>query len=76
MGGERAESLAHVVGGERGRALFDTREVSVWSQDRLIAFSWYDLGERSVQSLIGVYDPAFSKHSLGLYTLLLQMELL
>jgi leucyl-tRNA---protein transferase len=73
VGGERAESLAVVVGGERGRALFDTREVSVWSHDRLVAFSWYDVGEISVESLIGVYDPAFSKYSLGLYTMLLEI---
>lgn len=73
VGGERAESLADVVGGEQGRALFDTREVSVWSRDRLVAFSWYDLGQHSVQSVIGVYDPAFSKYSLGLYTMLLEI---
>lgn len=74
VGGDRAESLVDVVGGERGRALFDTREISVWSEDRLVAFSWYDLGARSVQSLIGVYDPAFGKHSLGLYTMLLEIQ--
>src|SRR5262249_21149189 len=73
VGGDRAESLAEVVGGDRGRALFDTHEVAVWSRDRLIAFSWYDLGQLSVQSLIGVYDPAFGKYSLGLYTMLLEI---
>jgi arginyl-tRNA--protein-N-Asp/Glu arginylyltransferase len=74
VGGDRVESLADVVGGDRGRALFDTREVSVWSEGLLVAFSWYDLGHLSVQSLIGVYDPAFSKHSLGLYTMLLEIR--
>ncbi len=69
-GGERAEHLANVVGGDRGRALFDTREISVWSGDQLVAFSWFDLGQLAVESLIGVYDPAFSRHSLGLYTML------
>ncbi len=73
VGGERARSLVDIIGGDRGRALFDTREVSVWSQERLVAFSWYDVGERSVQSLVGVYDPAFSKYSLGLYTMLLEI---
>ncbi len=73
VGGERVESLDAVVGGDRGRALFDTREVSVWSEGRLVAFSWYDLGEVSVESLIGVYDPAFGKHSLGFYTMLLEI---
>ena len=73
VGGERAQSLADIVGGDRGLALFDTREVSVWSEGRLVAFSWYDLGRFSVESLIGVYDPAFSKHRLGFYTMLLEI---
>ena len=74
VGGERVASLMDVVGGEPGLSLFDTREISVWSEERLVAFSWFDLGEESVQSLIGVYDPAFSKHSLGLYTMLLEIR--
>ncbi len=73
VGGERAESLHIVVGGEHGRALFDTREISVWDEGRLVAFSWYDLGQHSVESLIGVYDPDFKKHSLGLYTMLCEV---
>lgn len=72
-GGERVPCLADIVGGERGLALFDTREISVWSQERLVAFSWYDLGEVSVESLVGVYDPALSRYSLGLYTMLLEI---
>jgi arginine-tRNA-protein transferase len=73
VGGERVDNLLDVVGGAAGLALFDTREISVWSEDRLIAFSWFDLGERSAESLIGVYDPAYGKHSLGLYTLALEI---
>jgi arginine-tRNA-protein transferase len=73
VGGERVQCLADIVGGDRGRALFDTHEVSVWSQERLVAFSWYDLGEVSVQSLTGVYDPALARYSLGLYTMLLEI---
>jgi arginyl-tRNA--protein-N-Asp/Glu arginylyltransferase len=74
VGGDRAPRLDDVVGGERGRALFDTREISVWSEDRLVAFSWFDVGAESVESVIGVFDPAHKKHSLGLYTLLLEIE--
>lgn len=73
-GGVRAESLDQVLGGEEGRLLFHTREVSIWSGDALVAFSWFDLGETSVQSLIGVYEPALRKHGLGLYTMLLEIE--
>ena len=74
VGGVRAESLDHVLGGEEGRALFHTREISVWSGDALVAFSWFDLGETSVESLIGVYEPSYRKHGLGLYTMLLEIE--
>jgi leucyl-tRNA---protein transferase len=73
VGGDRVEELDSIVGGDRGRALFDTREISVWSGEHLVAFSWYDVGQVSVQSLVGVYDPAFAKHSLGLYTMLLEI---
>jgi len=72
-GGSRAESLAEVLGGEQGQALFHTREISVWSGDTLVAFSWFDLGETSVQSLIGVYDPEQRRHGLGFWTLLLEI---
>ncbi len=74
VGGVRAESLEQVLGGEEGRALFHTREIRIWSGDALVAFSWFDLGETSVESLIGVYEPAYRKHGLGLYTMLLEIE--
>ena len=73
-GGNRADTLDEVLGGEAGRLLFDTREISVFSGDRLVAFSWFDLGETSVQSLLGVYDPEHRRHGLGFYTLLLEIE--
>lgn len=72
-GGSRAESLDEVLGGEAGRRLFETREISVYCDGALVAFSWFDLGDTSMQSLIGVYDPAYRKHGLGFYTLLLEI---
>ena len=74
VGGSRAESLDEVLGGPEGRLLFHTREISIWDEGALIAFSWFDLGETSVQSLIGVYDPAYSKHGLGFCTMLLEID--
>jgi arginine-tRNA-protein transferase len=74
VGGRRAESLDDVLGGEAGRLLFDTREASIHDGDELVAFSWFDLGETSVQSLIGVYHPDYRRYGLGFYTLLLEIE--
>ncbi len=73
VGGSRAESLDEVTGGEEGRNLFRTREIGIHHDGALIAFSWFDLGETSVESLIGVYDPAYRKHGLGFCTLLLEI---
>ena len=72
-GGNRAESLDEVTGGDEGRHLFHTREIGIYREGALIAFSWFDLGETSVESLIGVYDPAYGKHGLGFCTLLLEI---
>ena len=42
--------------------VFDTREVCVYDGDRLIAVSYFDLGEQSMASLLGLYDEAYAKH--------------
>ena len=34
--------------------VFDTREVCVYDGDRLIAVSYFDLGEQSMASLLGL----------------------
>ena len=53
-------------------APFETWQVSVYEQDRLIAFSYFDLGHDSAQSVCGFYDPDFQHYSLGLYTLAIE----
>ena len=36
--------------------VFDTMQICVFDGDQLIAASYFDLGERSMASLIGMYD--------------------
>lgn len=71
--GNRAEELDDVLGGDEGRSLFETAEVRIFDKDELVAFSWFDLGEISAQSLIGVYHPDYRRHSLGFCTMLLEI---
>jgi arginyl-tRNA--protein-N-Asp/Glu arginylyltransferase len=70
--GERSRTLESFLYDDSETDRFDTWEVSIWSGNELAAFSWFDLGERSVQSLIGVYDPTRAKDGLGFATLLLE----
>ena len=53
--------------------VFNTYETLVYDGDKLVAFSFFDLGEKSAASILGVYDYEYNKDSLGLFTVLLEM---
>lgn len=72
-GENRSPTLARFLG-DAGDTLFDTYEVAMWDGDRLAAFSLFDLGAESVQSLICAYDPSFSKYSLGFVSMLFEIR--
>ncbi len=44
---------------------FDSRMVTIRDGDKLIAFGIFDAGKTSMAGIISVYDPAYSKYSLG-----------
>ena len=51
-----------------------TYAVSVYLKDELIAFSFFNPGNRNVYSKAGIYDPKYVDFSLGNYTLLLEVQ--
>lgn len=53
--------------------IYNTYEVAVYDGDRLVAASFFDLGQDSVASIMGIYDPAYSKYSLGIFTMLMEI---
>ncbi len=71
--GRLSRTLAAYLLDERDRNIFDSMETRVYDGDRLVAFSCFHLGERSLASIIGVYDPDYRRYSLGYYTLLLEI---
>lgn len=54
--------------------IFDTHEVCVYHHEKLVAFSFFDLGDRSLASIKGVYDPNYARYSLGFYTMLEEIQ--
>ena len=68
------ESLQSSLLDYNGNSVYDTWESRVYDGDKLIAFSLFDLGKTSIESITGVYDPDYSQYSLGLYTMLLEVE--
>ncbi len=55
-------------------SVFDTYEVGVYDGDKLVAVSFFDLGKKSLVSLLGLYDMEYAKYSLGTYTMLLEIQ--
>ncbi len=54
--------------------IYNTYEISVYDGDKLIAVSYFDLGETTLASIMGVFDPEYGKYSLGFYTMLAEMQ--
>ena len=52
----------------------DALELNVRIDDRLIAASYFDIGERTVSAIYGMFDPEFSYRSLGIFTMLKEIE--
>lgn len=52
------------------RTVFDTYEVCVFEQDELVAASFFDVGQKSMASLLCVYKNSHTRNSLGKLTLL------
>lgn len=74
VGGDRPEDLQEFCYGGRNVELFDTREITIWDGDELVALSYYDRSADGMQSLLGAYDPTRRDASLGLYTLLCEVR--
>jgi len=58
-------------GGET--TIYNTFEAAIYEGDKLIAVSFFDLGKNTMASIMGVFDPAYSKYGLGFYTMLVEI---
>jgi len=56
-------------------AEFDAMEISVFDGDTLVAVSYIDVGDHSMASILCIYDQRYNKHSLGIYTMLIELDL-
>ncbi len=54
--------------------IFNSWEVVVYHGENLAAFSIFDRGHKSIASLEAAYDPAYRQFTLGIYTMLLEIE--
>lgn len=71
--GNLPDTLASYMMDSLSLPIYDTCLLSVYHDDTLIACSIFDLGEKTLASIFGFYDPVYSNYSLGLYTMLLEI---
>lgn len=71
---DTSESVQHLLNRHHTPNIFQTMEVVLYDQDKLIAFGFFDLGSSSAAGIASVYDPEYRKHSLGKYLIYLKME--
>ena len=74
FGGFRMAMLEDFLDTGPVEGFFDTYEVAVRDGGKLIAVSYFDCGRESIASLLGLYDQRYPRASLGIYTMLLEME--
>jgi len=70
----RSPSLAAYLNDGHDTNIFNSLEACVYDGDKLIAFSIFDIGAKSLASIIGVYSPDYQSYSLGFYTMLLEIQ--
>lgn len=62
------------AGGRLPGDRFDTWEVSIRDGGRLVGYSIFDIGRDSIESIVGIYDPDYRRHGLGVATLFAEID--
>lgn len=72
--GFQYRNLSQMLFGDSPVRIFDTQEIAIYDGERLIAYSFFDVGHRGLASILGVFDPEYKKFSLGLYTMYAEIQ--
>ncbi len=55
--------------------VFNTYEINLYDQEKLIACSYFDVGHKSAEGISSYYHPDYKNHSLGKYLIYLQIDI-
>jgi len=62
---EASVSLQSLLFGNHDTNIFNTYEVDVYDNGKLIAVGYFDLGKNTAMGISSIYDPDYKKYSLG-----------
>jgi arginyl-tRNA--protein-N-Asp/Glu arginylyltransferase len=71
---ETSASLRHLLYGKSNRTIFNSYEVCIFDESRLIAVGYFDMGADSAAGITCFYDPDYKKFSLGKHLIYLKLE--
>lgn len=71
---EASSSIHQLLYGKSALDIYNTYEVNLYDDGKLIACGFFDLGTGSAAGITSFYDPAYKKYSLGKYLIYLKME--
>lgn len=58
------------------KTIYNTKCISIYDQDKLIAAGYFDLGASAAASILNFFDPSYRHFSLGKYLILLTVDYL
>jgi leucyl-tRNA---protein transferase len=71
---EASSSLHQLMFGKASHDIYDTFEVTIRDDGRLVACGFFDLGFNSAAGITSFYDPEYKKHSLGKFLIYLKIQ--
>ena len=71
---DAAPTVEAVLLGGAAHNVFNTYIIELRDGERLVAAGIFDRGDRSVAGILNFYDPAYHRHSLGKFLLLLKTD--
>lgn len=73
-----AWSIEECLFGEESirKNIYNTKCISVFDQDKIIACGYFDVGDKSAASILHFFDPQYKSNSLGKFLILLTIDYL
>ena len=71
---EASSSLTTLLYGKADYNIYNTTEINIYDQHKLIATGIFDIGKISAAGISSFYDPAYRKYSLGKFLIYLKIE--
>jgi len=68
--GDLFSSLKMYMQDNENYNIYNTKECCVYDNENLIAFSFFDIGEKSTAGILAAYNHNYANFSLGIYTML------